>query len=217
MSSPDIIRRYALRVDVFDGLKDRLSQWLSSVANGFIVSFETTIGQNDHVHCIVDCHKSIKVIRSSFCRAFPESVGNKSYSLKLCDDEYLAYVRYICKGKDKETDPVIWIRQGLLYRDEDIKDAHEKYWVNNAAIEENRTKRKAVDGNLVEQLERICKKKGVRAMDRQRVAEEYIKLFRDARKGINVYAARAIVNTVCLCLEGGDAELSRLSFKIADL
>jgi len=214
---PTQARKFALRADCFDGFKERLIKWLGTVALGWIVAFEAA-GINKHVHLIIDSSSDIKKLRNSFVRTFPECVGNKGYSLKLCDDDYDAYIRYICKGPDRDIEPIIWSRQGLLYTDDAIKEAHSKYWVNNSAIIENSKKRKAVEKeNIVEQVEKKCKELNLKAHDRLGVARVYIRLFRDARKGINVFAGRAIVNTVCLLLDQGDCSETMLAQKIADL
>lgn len=209
------VLRYAIRIDVTDALKKRISDWLSGNGNGFICVKEVS-GDNHHVHIILDSVKSIKQLRSSFTRAFPECVGNKSYSLKLCDDDYDAYIRYICKGESKEIPPVVWCKQGLHYTAEHIELAHGKYWVNNDALIENAKKRARVEKeSIVEQVEKAAKKADLKGYERVEVAKIYIRMFRDARKGINVFAARAVVNTVC-CILDGCAE-DALAVKIADL
>lgn len=206
--------RYAIRMDVIDSMKKRVSEWLSGAGNGFICVKEVS-GDNHHVHIILDSVKSIKVLRSSLTRSFPECVGNKGYSLKFCDDDYEAYIRYICKG-EPGVPPVVWCNQGLRYTAEDIEKAHEMYWVNNEALQENAKKRvKVAKENIVEQVEKAAKAAGLKGHDRLGVAKIYIRLFRDARKGINVFAARAVVNTVCCLLEGSGEDY--LASKIADL
>lgn len=213
-----LMQRYALRIDVgTEGFREKLSEWLSDRGDAFIVAYEEA-GDNKHVHIILDSRHAIKAVRSSFVRTFPLVTGNKGYSLKRCDDDWAAYIRYICKGVDKDTPPVIWIRQGLHYTDEVIAESHAKYWVNNAAIKENAAKRVKVEGaTIVEQLERICKEKKYKAYERKEIALEYMRLFRDARKGINVFAARAVVNTVCLLLENPEVPEQAMAMKIADL
>lgn len=208
------VLRYAIRMDVIDSMRQRVSDWLSANGNGFICVKEVS-GDNHHVHIILDSVKAIKVLRSSLVRSFPECVGNKGYSLKVCDDDYDAYIRYICKG-EPGVPPVVWCKQGLQYTAEHIENAHERYWVNNEALQENARKRVKVEKeNIVEQVEKICKKQGLKGFDREGVAKVYIRLFRDARKGINIFAARAVVNTVCCLLDGSGED--HLAQKIAEL
>lgn len=208
-----------MRADVYDGFRERFVRWLTTIALGWIVAYEVAGGENRHVHVIFDSESDIKKVRNSFTRTFTECVGNKGYSLKLCDDDFDAYIRYICKGGGKDIPPVIWSRQGLDYTDANIASAHEKYWVNNAAIVENANKRKRVEkDNICEQVEKLAKKASLKAHDRVEVAKIYMRLFRDARKGINVFAARAVVNTVCLLLDDPNAcSENALAMKIADL
>lgn len=90
------------------------------------------------------------------------------------------------------------------------------YWVNNESLIENSKKRAKVEKeSIVDQVEKEAKKKGLKGHDRVEIAKIYIRMFRDARKGINVFAARAIVNTVSCLLEGSAEDL--LAVKIADL
>lgn len=212
--------KFALRADVFDGFKARLIKWLGIVALGWIVAYEVATGteENRHVHLILDSDWDIKKIRNSFTRSFKELTGNSGYSLKLCNDDFEAYIRYICKGVDKDTPPVIWSRQGLDYTSSAIEQAHKKYWVNNEALTENGKKRKKVEKeNIVEQVEKEAKRLKLKASDRIEVAKVYMRLYRDARKGINIFAARAVVNTVCLLLDDADGSENLLALRIADL
>lgn len=209
------VLRYAIRMDVDPSFKRRVSDWFSSAGNGYIVVYEVS-GDNKHIHAILDSVKSIKQLRNSLTNSFPECVGNKGYSLKVCDDNYDAYIRYICKGSSPDEEPIVWTKQGLKYTAEDISNAHQMYWVNNAALEENARKRLKVEKeSIVEQVEKLAKAQGLKGFQREEVAKVYIRLFRDARKGINVFAARAVVNTVCCLLEGSGED--HLAQKIAEL
>lgn len=213
-----MVRRYALRADVTDSFREKLTKFLSKVAHGFIVAFETKDGENPHIHAIFSSDKTLKSIRNHFTRICDEHKGNEMYSLKQCDDDWEAFIRYICKGESKDKAPTIWMRQGLDYTDLVIKRAHEAYYVNQDAIITNSKRRKKVEtGNMVEQVERICKERGYKSYEREEIAQVYMDLYRDARKGINVFAARAVVNTVCLLLEAPECQRKNLAQKIADL
>ena len=205
--------RLALRCNVSDDRKVDLVQWISKY-DGYILVREEKEG-NKHCHAIIDTTKQCKAVRSDFVRAFPECVGNAGYSVKICDDDWAAYIRYICKGDGPDVPPVVWGRSGLLYTDQHIADAHAKYYVNQAAVLENAGRRKRLDKlNLVEDLEKRCKAAG--HTSRNEISREYIRVYRDARKGINVFAARAVVNTVWCLLQGEHAE-EELAHKIAEL
>lgn len=212
-------RKFALRVDVVDdAVKPALKAWLDKHSVGYICAEENPEGVNKHVHLILDSVEDIKKLRNSLVRALPQVAGNKGYSLKVCDDDWDGYMRYICKGLSKDDEPVIWYRMGLDYTDENIVAAWGRYWVDNDALKANSAKRQKVEkGNIVEQVEKICKDEGVKSFDREGVARVYMRLFRDARKGINVFAARAVVNTVCLLLDNPDCSETTLAQKIAEL
>lgn len=193
---------YALRMDVSasEEEKPRLSTWLSANASGFLVVFEQAPNENDHIHAVLYSDKKLDALRKSFKRAFPEKAGNGGYSMKKCDDDVEAYMRYMCKGAGVDAPPEVWARQGLEYDDQKVEAAHEAYWVNAEALRSNKRKRAKI-GTIVEELEALCKQKGVRKDDKVGIAREYIRFYRDARKGINVFQARAVVNTVALLLD----------------
>lgn len=210
--------RLALRADVTDGFRAQLDTFLGKVADGFIVAHETADGENPHIHAIISTHKTLKAVRSEFVRCCPSHKGNKMYSLKACDDDFQAYIRYICKGASRDSPPTIWTRLGLDYTDEVIGAAHLAYYVNQAAVVENAKKRKKVESaNIVEQLESACKALNLPAHDRKGIAMQYLQLYKDARKGINVFAARACVNTVSLLLDRNEHAHTELATRIAEL
>lgn len=210
--------RYALRVDVREGFKAKFLAWLPTIAIAWICVYEADSIENRHVHLILDSEKDIKKVRNSFTKKFPDCSGNKGYSLKLCNDDFDAYIRYICKGTSVDEPPVLWGFQGLDYTKEVIADAHRMYWVNNESLKANAKKRARVEKeSIIDQVEKESKKLGLKEYQREDVARVYIRLFRDARKGINVFAARAVVNTVCLLLEGGDKSETTLAQEIARL
>lgn len=207
----------ALRADVPDPeFRAKFVQWVAKEFDGYIVAFEQPSAENPHIHCILDGQKTEKAVRSSFTRAFPECVGNKGYSLKECNDDHDAYIRYICKGVDKETPPVIWCKCGLKYGDDVIKAAHEMFYVNQAAVRADNKKKAAMEKlSAVQLVEQECKRMGIKGFDREGIARVYLRLWRDARKPINVFAGRAVVNTVSLVLDGArDDDLVR---KLAEI
>lgn len=207
---------FALRADVIgDSFQTDIVHWIRSF-DSYLLVFETAAGENPHVHAVIHSQLKIKQIRNSFTYKFKQHSGNKAYSLKECDDEFDAYIRYMCKGSSEADAPIVWAQCGLLYTDECIKEAHGMYWVNNKALAKNKEAAKKVEKlKPVELVERECKRMEIKGFDREGIAKVYIRLWRDARKPINVYAARAVVNTVSCLLDGcADDDLAR---KIADL
>jgi len=191
---------YALRMDYVDLDRTPLSTWLSANATGFLCVYETADGENPHIHAVFHSGLKLSGLRSSFKKAFVDKVGNGAYSLKVCDDDVEAYMRYMCKGASVEEEPTVIVQQGLDYTPEKVKAAWEMYWVNNAAIKANKRKRVKCS-TIVEELELACKAKGVKKSDREGIALEYIRMYKDARKGINVFHARSVVNTVAILLD----------------
>lgn len=209
---------FALRV-VTHGLdKKAFTAWLSSVCTAFICCLETgSVTEKEHVHCALHSDKTLAALRKSFQRSFADlGSGNGTYSLKVCDDDWENYMLYICKGASKDDRPVIWCRQGLEYTDELIAEYHERYWVNNAQLAINKRKRKEFSGTVVEVIEKLAKEKNLRHTDREEVAKLYIRHYVELRKPINTFAAKAVVNTVCVLLdEDNDSALSLLAAQIS--
>jgi len=206
--------KYALRVDVLPTTREKLDTFLTKHCEAWIVAYEEA-GDNKHIHAIIDSHKKDKDLRNALRLL---GTGNRSYSLKQCTDDYVDYIRYICKGVDKDQPPVIWTYQGLDYSEEVIREAHDKYWVTNEAYKENASKRRKLDSvTVVEALEKLAKEKGLKGFDRVGVANLYISMYVAARKPINLYSARAVVNTVCCVLDLGDQARDSLASRIADI
>jgi len=207
--------KYSLRLDVSSDTKAKLLDWLPKCAYSWIVAFEEEQG-NPHVHLVLDSVHAEKSLRHHVVRAFGVK-GNSGYSLKACYEDFSGYIRYICKGKSKDEPPVIWSHQGLEYSEASIKEAHEKFWCTRESVIENAGKRRRLKENVVEEVERLAKAKGFKGFERVEVARVYISLFKTARKAINVFAAKSVVNTVCLLLDKGEQEEDHLASKIADL
>lgn len=207
---------FAIRVDLTDGDRPRLKEWLDkNSAGSYLAVAETHDGENPHAHVVVWIEKKLSGVRTSFKRAFEDKVGNSGYSLKPCDDDVEAYMRYMCKGNSKEDAPDVICSMGLDYTDEKVAAAHEAYWVNNSALTSNKKKRKAIPNaeTVIEKLELACKEKGVK--DKCEIAKMYIRMMRDARKPINTFAAKAVVNTVSVLLDDTDAAIEALANTIA--
>lgn len=193
---------FALRMDWVDADKDPFRAWLGANANSWLVVHEVARDENPHVHVLLYSDKNLDALRKSFKRAFAEKRGNGSYSLKPCDDDVNRYVQYMCKGPNKDEGPDIVFRHGLVYTDADLSRYHSEYWAEAEARKPSRVK-----GNVVEQLLAICQEKGVNGNQRSEIAKEYIRMMRDRHKPINVFAARACVNTVSVLLDPtGSAE-----------
>lgn len=194
---------YALRVDIkATADSELLSTWLSGVSTDFLVCREDH-GGNDHFHVFLQSEAKLASLRQSFKRKFPNHIGNDGYSLKECDGEIEQYHNYMCKGPSEIQDPDICMRQGLLYTDEWVSERHDAYWVRNGELARASTARKklADHGNVVEKMELEAKRKGYTGRDREELAKLYIRMYAGAKKPINVFHAKGVINTVSVLLD----------------
>jgi len=200
-----------------ESFRSEIAEWMRKW-DAYLVVFEEADGENPHVHAIIHTVQTIKQVRNAFTYKFKSHSGNACYSIKKCDDDFEAYIRYMCKGANKDTEPVVIAKCGLKYDDQVIKDGHAQYWVNNAALVINRKKEAKMEKlKPVELVEKESKRLGLKGHDREGIAKVYIRLWRDARKPINLYAARAVVNTVSVLLDGHTGAEEDLARKISEL
>lgn len=195
---------FALRVDVqeTDGFYDRVSKFLDNF-NGYFVVEE--MAENLHLHMWLKGDQKIVTVRNKLTYLFPELVGNKGlYSLKQCDAEYGRYLQYMCKGTSLNDGPVVKFRLGLEFTDDWVYDSHEKYWGENAGVQESAAARAAdkLKGSMVEQIEREAKRRGLNGhrFDRVEIAKIYINRMLEMKKPISQFQGRAVINSVCACL-----------------
>jgi len=200
---------YALRVD---GNGDDVVPYLDRYASNYFVVREDT-GDNEHVHVFLVSDSKLSALRKAAQRLWS---GNGSYSLKECASDYADYLVYLCKGESESVKPVVVARQGLEYTDEWVEERHGEYWVNHAKIVENRQKRKRMrESNIVEKVEEESKNLGLRWTDREEIAKVYIRMYKDSRKGINVFHAKSVVNTVACLLCEDDSAVNDLALRIS--
>lgn len=200
---------FALRCDYDHADKQRLSDWLSSNADGYLVCYEEVDDENPHIHAVVYSSKNIDTLRKSFKRAFPDKKGNGAYSLKACDGNVDDYIAYICKGGSVDDMAHVVCLCGLEFDEAYVVEMHERYWDRNAALQRAAKERSSARGSMVDAVEKLCREQGVRAYERKRVALVYIREMKKLRRGINVFQGRAVVNGVVALLddeEGGATE-----------
>lgn len=192
MSSP---YGYALRMDLGEGVYEKISVWLSRFESFFVVREGVS---NPHVHMWLSGDKEYAAVRKDIQRSFA-GAGNGFYSLKRCDSDYVDYYRYMCKGEEQGSLPDVCFRQGLLFTDEWVQEKHDEYWEFNASIVCARGSAE----NVVSYVEREAKRLKLDGTNREEVARIYVKHYVEKRKGVNVFHARSVVNTVCAILSVG--------------
>jgi len=197
---------YALRCDYDSDVdRQRLSDWLSGNCDSYLVVFEEVEGENPHVHAALASIKNIDALRKSFKRTFEDKRGNGAYSLKPCTDDVDSYVSYCCKGKSAEEGPQVVFRQGFDFSEERTDAAHERFWDANQRMRSASRAKAAMSGkSMVEAIEQLCRAEGVMCYDRKGIAKMYIREMKKARKAINIFAAKAVVNGVVVALDDED-------------
>ena len=99
--------------------------------------------------------------------------------------------------------PEIVLRQGLLFDEDWIKSHHDAYWVRNAELARSSKQRKdlAVFGNVVERVELEAKRLKLSGRDREELSKIYIRMYTSAKKPINIFHAKGVINTVSCLLD----------------
>ena len=202
-TSSDLVG-YAIRVDhkVSSDLSN-LGTWLDSFSTQYVVCREGDSTSNVHYHGYALSHSKISAVRVNFKRRFPDHIGNDGYSLKVCDSEVHQYYNYLCKGNSEYELPEIVLRQGLQFDEDWIKSHHDAYWVRNSELSRSSKQRKelAVYGNVVERVELEAKRLKLSGRDREELAKIYIRMYTSAKKPINIFHAKGVINSVSCLLD----------------
>lgn len=211
-----MVYRYALRIDL-DGVDAAAClELIVRFAVAYLVVRETVDGDNPHIHAFFTSESKIAGVRKAVQRFLSGDRGNAGYSLKECAPEYDDYLTYLCKGNSSTEMPEVVGKHGLEFTDEFITQRHAQYYVNREAIVGQRQKRKLItSATAVEKLEERCKEAGVVWNQKNEIAREYIRMCKSARKAINVFSARSIVNAVAVALCPDDRAEIELAALIA--
>nr|UOF78028.1 rep protein [Cressdnaviricota sp.]UOF80217.1 rep protein [Cressdnaviricota sp.] len=110
--------------------EQKVVEWISSNAHKWFAVKETDASR-EHIQGILESTKTIRALRESIRREFEELAGNKGYSLKTCNSDFLVY---LCKGPSKDTPEEPCIVMNNWLSDEDVQEKHEKYWDRNEKL-----------------------------------------------------------------------------------
>jgi len=199
-----MIYKFAIRMDIkSDTDVSGFGEWLDSYATQYVACRECHEGENVHLHAYAESSSKLSAIRMSFKRKFSLHVGNDGYSMKECDAEVGDYYKYICKGNSESELPEIVLRQGLLFDDAWIQSSHDGYWVRNEELARASKARKELlaHGNVVEKIELEAKRLKLSGRDREELAKIYIRMYAGAKKAINIFHAKGVINTVSCLLD----------------
>lgn len=192
---------FALRTD---GSLDEVISWVNAQSFGGFAVKEVAGADNVHWHWLLESGKTLKQIRSSFCRNVPGLVGNKSYSLTVIRDVE-KYARYMCKGDAEGKSPHVAWSNSLFYNDAKIEELHVEYWTNNKAM------RKRKVGTVADAVIDLAKQDNVRWSDRQTLAKMYIQELKSRDKPINMYSVKSNLNLVQVALCPDDSAIEDLA------
>ena len=95
-----------------------------------------------HFHLIVDFNKTLSTFNQRFSKQFPQLVGNKSKSITEATEDLATNLRYVCKGHNHETDPVVLYSKISF---ELIAQYHKEYWENNLTHARQQTEKRITD------------------------------------------------------------------------
>lgn len=181
--------RFALRTDK---ALDAVKAWLD--AKGVAGFGVREIGAENHEHwhwyCESDQLSKLSQVRTSLTRACPDLKGNGAYSVKPCDEDYVKYLRYICKGEEKGAGAQCVWRYGLPWTDARLEELHQEYWEANRAVK----KRKV--GSIVQEVYDACVAKSLKWDDEREIGKTYLRVLVDGGKGINFFSIKSNIRLI---------------------
>lgn len=121
-----------------------VANWITTIGNRAIVVKEVSIKDGHHVHGLVEFSQTPSTFRQQFIAKYNVYKGKKGiYSVKpekititefneLSDDDFNKALRYLCKGENDSTLPVVF-KNNLLTQSQIIM-YHDAYWEINRKI-----------------------------------------------------------------------------------
>lgn len=204
-------KRLPLKLRVFedDGVPtDEIIAWLRERSpTHFVVRHAADADDSrPHFHALV-WYGGAQSFRVQLTKAFAVLKGNRMYSVgELPDaDAVASYERYMCHASGDGDRVEVLSRQAAVdapaghYNDMWCMQQNAEFWRARRAYK--RVKDDSKENDVV-RLERRCREAG--ATTRRDVGEQLVSMFAADKRGMNVFHMRAIVNTVCVRLFGGD-------------
>lgn len=144
---------------------------------------------NDHFHLFFEV-TTINSLRM-YCKKNFQG-GNAVWSIKKCDDNFVDYLKYICKGTSKNDEPKIVLSDGY-----NIKELHDQYWERNAELKEavRSIKRKRVH-NVLEECWDYIQDECTESSDGTSIGAAICKFYHEHRLRFPVsHAMSSMINT----------------------
>lgn len=180
---------------------DQVVLLLQSIgASGFGVR-EVAGKDNVHWHWLLHVkYKNEPSFRQALLKAVPTLKGNKAYSMSPVKDQD-KYERYMCKGNSRDEGSEVCWCHGLEYTSEWIQARHDAYWeVHDELVGSSKQSE-----SMLDYVCRVGGERNVQWIDRQELARIYCEEVKRRRKPLNLFAAKAVVNSVQLLLGGKEA------------
>lgn len=181
---------YAVRIhELADGSRDRLRVFTQGIDGSYIFAREVD-ATRAHYQGWVRCDVKPQALRARLKKTFPECVGNKGYSITQVKD-FEAYSRYILKGTREEM-AVIVAHCGIEVSDEFLASEHRAYWSTRADRPERSNRA------IVDEVEEWARAQAWDHVDEHvyDVAQKVADVITGKKKGLSVFYARSVVNTV---------------------
>lgn len=200
---------FKLRADIFvdQDLVD-IAEWVKSVGSAHLLVEEAKeAGHNRHVHAALFVNTTEKALRNKWLYRFKKThSGNKSYSLRqLWEDEetHVGYYRYMCKGEDKDTPPVVISAAGIEFGADKIKIYHEEYYQHPA--QQVKRKRQVTDETIEDEVLRLCKERKYTPGNTLAICQCLVKTYKRRQKGFTEYELERKMNYVLGQLDDDDS------------
>lgn len=129
-----------LRLTVSTQFIESFEGFLKQLASKYLCVFEISKEGVEHYHLHFMYMKTMSTFRQKMLKEFASLKGNSQYAMAETEDEK-AHDRYICKGVDNQTLPVVKYSSALKYTEEYVKLMHTAYWEINKEIKQVSTKR----------------------------------------------------------------------------
>lgn len=202
-----------------DEREAQLKSFVGSVAPSYLIVREGADGEVNRLHChailVGTKYKNPAALRVAFTRALKWVQGNADYSIGVVDDAD-AHIRYLCKGAAADQPPVVVAKCGMEFGDDDLSSAHGLFWENNRSMKAASKKRaSAANKNVVAELTRRCKAKGLTAKDAVDVSKAYLDYYTEQDRGVSKHHGVSTVRAVLLKLPGSEEYRRDLACAIA--
>ena len=118
------------------------------------------------------------------------------------DEAHIGYFRYMCKGNDKDTPPVVVMSEGLKFLPDLLAEYHSDYYVHQSV---GNKKRKIPDLSIEDECVQHCRKHAYRVHQKMDIALALVKIYREREKGWTDYELERKMNFVLAKLDDDDS------------